>query len=70
MDVFAEVKLEIDNAVLKNVKDFALLLRKHECFEKYPEETQEEHVHDNKILIRVKKVIIQEGFLISLFTLL
>ena len=70
MDVSAEVKLEIDNAVLKNVKDFALLLRKHKYFEKYPEETQEEHVHNDKMLIRVKKVIIQEGFLISLFTLL
>ena len=47
-----------------------ILLRKHKYFEKYPEETQEEHVYNNKILIRVKKVIIQKGFLISLFTLL
>ena len=31
---------------------------------------KEEHVHDDEMLIRVKKVIIQKGFLISLFTLL
>ena len=70
LDVSAEVKIEIDNVILKNDKNFALLLRKWECFEKFPEETQKEHVRNDKMLIRVKKVIIQKVFLISLFTLL
>lgn len=42
-DVSAKVKLEIDNVILSNDKDFALLLRKYKYFEKYPEETQEEY---------------------------
>lgn len=41
LDVSAEVKLEIDNMISKNDKDFALLLRKYKYFEKYPEDTQE-----------------------------
>ena len=40
-DVSAEAKFEIDNAILKNDKEFAVLLRKYKYFEKYPEETQE-----------------------------
>ena len=43
LDMSKEVKLEIDNAILKNDKDFSLLLRKYKYFEKYPEETQEEY---------------------------